>query len=473
MIYEETYHYLMKNVSSTEFDTCLYSLLHSDWDGVIQSPLHMMANGVGTSEKYLKQIIRKFTSPKGGLPQIFVPVQQDGDMLYKFNLGPTSNLGFNSRTDRYCKKYEFFYRDAFKGLTISAKRLLLMGAYQMSISKSEEVMFDYHEIVSEPTPLFTRQRLLESIKAIYRAGLGDLVKISFTCKAFSKKEVIVFSFKEGTLEEYRENRAERAGLRRTIFDSGFPGHISDAVCMELERVGKYVFRSFLKDAKKAETPNDTQKELLILARFVYSQALKKFAKALLGNKQLLTEPKQASAYLSTIVYNETLEQMAKYAHRAESIKSLLDREHFHKDISEKALGREVNYMEVSQHIEPIRFKFQQADFIHAILNGWCEEWLISRVKTVTEEAEVSTTENPHDQKRSAFDYITSLRNDTYDQLDKLLALIGEFGNAAVAPTTQLYSLTKKRETIQSYFAIHRERLNIFTVAPLEPTLSLG
>ncbi|MED3690922.1 hypothetical protein P4534_19315 [Peribacillus butanolivorans] len=86
MIYEETYHYLLRNVSSTEFDTCLYSLLHSDWDGVIQSPLHMMASGVGTTEKYLKQIIKKFTSPQGCLQKVFVPVGQGGDVLYKFNL---------------------------------------------------------------------------------------------------------------------------------------------------------------------------------------------------------------------------------------------------------------------------------------------------------------------------------------------------------------------------------------------------
>ncbi|MGE7662375.1 hypothetical protein ACQKL6_11790 [Peribacillus sp. NPDC097197] len=469
MIYEETYHYLLKHVSSTEFDACLYSLLHSDWDGVIQSPLHAMASSLGTSEKYLKQIIRKFTSPKGDLPQVFVPVQQDGDALYKFNLGPTSNLGFNRKTDRYCKKYRFFYHEAFKGLTISAKRLLLMAAYRMSVSKSEEVMFDYHEFVSDSTSLFTRQRLFEAMDAIYEAGLGDLVTIAFTSKAFSKKEVMMFTFKEGTLGEYRENRGERAGLRRTIFNAGFPGHISDAVCMELERVGKYIFRSFLKDAKKAEAPSDTQKELLTLARFVYSQALKKFGKALRANKPLLTEPKQASAYLSTIVYNETLEQMAKYAHQAESIKSLLDREHFHKEISEKALGREVNYMEVNQHIEPIRLKFQQADFIYSILNGWCEEWLISRVKTATETIETeeemtAPTTNPVP-TRTDSEYIIALRNDTYDQLDKLLALIGKFGNAAVSPSNQQYTLTRKKETIQSYFAIQRDRLDAFAASP--------
>ena len=129
MIYEETYHYLLRNVSSTEFDTCLYSLLHSDWDGVIQSPLHMMASGVGTTEKYLKQIIKKFTSPQGCLQKVFVPVGQGGDVLYKFNLGPTSNLGFNSKTDRYCKKYRFFYSECFQKLNHSCKTAVADGCF--------------------------------------------------------------------------------------------------------------------------------------------------------------------------------------------------------------------------------------------------------------------------------------------------------------------------------------------------------
>lgn len=189
MIYEETYHYLLRNVSSTEFDTCLYSLLHSDWDGVIQSPLHMMASGVGTTEKYLKQIIKKFTSPQGCLQKVFVPVGQDGDVLYKFNLGPTSNLGFNSKTDRYCKKYRFFYSEAFKNLTIHAKRLLLMGAFRMSVTKSEEVLFDYSEIVPDSSSLFTRQRLLDAIDTVHKT-LGNLVTISFASKAFSKKRLL-------------------------------------------------------------------------------------------------------------------------------------------------------------------------------------------------------------------------------------------------------------------------------------------
>ncbi|MEW5594143.1 hypothetical protein ABGT24_11530 [Peribacillus frigoritolerans] len=193
MIYEETYQYLLRNVSSTEFDTCLYALLHSDWDGVIQSPLHMMARGVGTTEKYLKQIIHKFTAPQGSLKKVFVPVHLGEDVLYKFNLGPASNLGYNRKTDRYCKKYRFFYSAAFKALTILGKRLLLMGAFRMSVLKPEEVLFDYHEIVPDSRSPFTRQRLLDAVAAIQDA-LGHIVTISFASRTFSKKEVLVFTF---------------------------------------------------------------------------------------------------------------------------------------------------------------------------------------------------------------------------------------------------------------------------------------
>lgn len=458
MIYEETYQYLLRNVSSTEFDTCLYALLHSDWDGVIQSPLHMMARGVGTTEKYLRQIIHKFTTPQGTKKKVFEPVHQGEDVLYKFNLGPASNLGYNRKTDRYCKKYRFFYSAAFKALTIHGKRVLLMGAFRMSVLKSEEVLFDYHEIVPDSRSPFTRQRLLDAVTAIHDA-LGHIVTISFASRAFSKKEVLVFTFTEGVLEEYKENRAERTLLRRTIFNSGYLGHINDSVCRELERVGKYIFRSFLQEATNIS--HDTQKELQKLARFVYSHSLKKFGQALPANKQLLLAPKQASAYLSKIMYNEALEQMVKYAHQAESIKSLLERDHFHRNISEKALRREV---EMDEHIEPILRKYQQADFIRHVLNDWCETWLISRVKTVTDEFRAEGKRKSTEDKQVAAEYMARIRNDTYGQLDRLLTLLLQFGNHAVAPDVRNFPLTKKKETLQSYFAIQKERLDVFSIS---------
>ncbi|PJN89542.1 hypothetical protein [Bacillus sp. mrc49] len=455
MIYEETYHHLLRNASSTEFDTCLYALLHSDWDGVIQSPLHRMARAVGTTEKYLRQIIRKFTDPQGSLPKVFVPVHQDGELLYKFNLGPASTLGFNKKTDRYCKKYRFFYSDAFKGLSIHGKRLLLMAAFRMSVSKSEEVMFDYSEIVPDGRSLFTRKRLVNAIDAVHVA-LGHMVTITFASRTFSKKEVLVFTFNEGILEQYMENRAERTLLRKTIFNSGFLGHISDSVCMELERVGKYIYRSFLHEATSSSISTDIQQELQKLARFVYSHSLKKFAYALPANKHLLLAPQQASAYLSKVIYNETLEQMAKYAHQAASIKSLLDREHFHREISEKALGRKVNDWEVAAHIEPILQKHHQADFIRRVLNDWCEKWLISRVKKVPESE--GKRKVPNDDGQTASEYMQSIRNDTFGELDKLMAKIRKYGSHAIAPAARNATLAHKKKSLQAFFTIQKERL---------------
>ncbi|WP_230137862.1 hypothetical protein, partial [Peribacillus frigoritolerans] len=339
--------------------------------------------------------------------------------MYKFNLGPASNLGYNRKTDRYCKKYRFFYSAAFKALTIHGKRLLLMGAFRMSVLKSEEVLFDYDEIVPDSRSPFTRRRLLDAVAAIHDA-LGHIVKISFASRAFSKKEVLVFTFTEGVLDEYKENRAERTLLRRTIFNSGYLGHINDSVCRELERVGKYIFRSFMQEATNIS--HDIQKELQKLARFIYSHSLKKFGQALPANKQLLLAPKQASAYLSKIMYNEALEQMVKYAHQAESIKSLLERDHFHRNISEKALRREVNDLEMDEHIEPILRKYHQADFIRHVLNDWCETWLISRVKTVTDEFRAEGKGKNTEDKQVAAEYMARIRNDAYGQLDRLLTL---------------------------------------------------
>ncbi|MFC9596962.1 hypothetical protein ACFY5J_07635 [Peribacillus butanolivorans] len=82
MIYEETYHYLLRNVSSTEFDTCLYSLLHIDWEGVVQRSLHQMAQGIGTTKKYLYQTLKLSNKQH----KVFIPVESNGEKKYIFKL---------------------------------------------------------------------------------------------------------------------------------------------------------------------------------------------------------------------------------------------------------------------------------------------------------------------------------------------------------------------------------------------------
>ncbi|MEK4535597.1 hypothetical protein NST21_09605 [Peribacillus sp. FSL K6-1552] len=83
MIYEETYHYLLFNVSSTEFDTCLYSLLHIDREGVVQRSLHQMAQGIGTTKKDLYQTLKKLSNKQH---KVFIPVESNGEKKYIFKL---------------------------------------------------------------------------------------------------------------------------------------------------------------------------------------------------------------------------------------------------------------------------------------------------------------------------------------------------------------------------------------------------
>lgn len=89
---------------------------------------------------------------------------------------------------------------------------------------------------------------------------------------------------------------------------------------------------------------------------------------------------------------------------------------------------------MAEHIEPILQKHHQAEFIRHVLNDWCETWLISRVKTVTEEFRAEgKKKSTDDDKQVAAEYMARIRNDTYGQLDRLLTLTLKFGNHAVAP----------------------------------------
>lgn len=60
MITAELVDYLLENVSSTEFDVIVYSVLHSDWDGRIHVTPLQIASAIGTKEKYVKYLLKNF-----------------------------------------------------------------------------------------------------------------------------------------------------------------------------------------------------------------------------------------------------------------------------------------------------------------------------------------------------------------------------------------------------------------------------
>lgn len=478
MIYEETYNYLLHNVSSTEFDVILYSLLSSDWDGVVQAPLFQIASKIGTTVKYLKQIIKKFTSSKRR--NIFLPVETEEGTQYQLNLGPTRNLGFNNKTDRYCKKYSFFYTENFRNLSINSKRLLLMSAFRMSILKDETVMINLNEIIpsthSQGHPFFSRSRLIEAIKEIQSSDIHTYVSINLISNVFTRNEMVQFSFTPGTLNDFLSNYTERKMLRRSVFNAGFQGYLENSFCVEIEKVGKYLFNSLLNTQKSQSAASveigSVKDELIKLARFIYSSSIKKFSVSLHSNKHLLTEPKQASAYFSTIIYNEALNEMAKFAHQAESINSLLECGYLHQSVSKQSLGREATFIEVEEHIKPIRDRYTKAHRIYALLNQWCEEWIVSRVKSVVTDSETILKSSDSEETESikekrgwkdlqpALAYISNLKESVYEQIDSLVAQLSRVGNKMIQPTERTYFLKKHRESFSSYFAIQSDRLQM-------------
>lgn len=481
MIYEETYQYLLHNVSSTEFDVCLYSLLHTDWDGTIQAPISLIASKSGTKTKYLKQIVKRFTSYKRR--HIFVPVNTEEGTKYKFNLGPTRNLGFNHKTDRYCKKYTFFYKDSFKELSINAKRLLLMAAFRMSTDKNESVYFEYNDIVpskySSGIPFFTKGRLIDAIEEIQTSELSSIVSVSWSSNIFTRKPNILFQFKKGTLSEFVNNHTERYLLRKKIFQSGFQEPLGDQFCIEIEKIGKYLYNSLLRSEKNSAQKGvicDGKDELLSLARFIYNTAISRLAKSLHSNKHFLEDPKQAAAYFSKIVYDISLDEMTKYAHQSESIKSLLENDFLHKTISENYEGEKVGFIALDNHISPIREKYNLAKHIYSTLKNWCEEWVISRVKSTVDDFKTLSSSSSEEvredikQKRgwddhtteTAKKYINDLKQFAYEQLNNLTNQLAMLGNKAIHKDKRANILKEAKEALSSYFAIQTDSLNFFT-----------
>lgn len=473
MIYEETYQYLLTGVSSTEFDACLYALLKTDWDGHVRVSLNQIADGIGTTKKYMREMMRKFTS-RAKNRYVFVPVRTTEGEAYRFNLGKTGNLEFNENTDRYCKKYNFFYSDSFRSLPINAKRLILMGAFRMSTSKSEQVYIPIEHIVpnirNKSILPFTKKRLIAAINEINSSQMNKEVSISLASNVFTREELVLITFKEGTLQEFKNNHTERMLLRKKLYENGYQSYLNDEFCIEIEKVGKYIYSSLLRiekiNAKKQGVVSDARNEMTQLARFIYNSAIEKLGHALNTKKDELTEPKMVSAYFSSIIYELVLEEMTKYAHQAESVKSLLENDNLHKEIFIKETKRKVDFGEVYSIISPIREKYNFLTHIAIVLENWCEEWIMSRVNTINKDI-VSVINNPDDNViKDKRGWTTSedgekqrsqLKKTILEKLSDLSFWLTNHGNAAVEKQSRGKLLHQMQNSISAYFAIQADK----------------
>lgn len=469
MIYEETYRYLLTNVSSTEFDACLYALLNTDWDGRVRVSINEIADRIGTTKKYMKEMIGKFTSVAKGR-FVFVPEKTTEGKLYRFNLGKTGNLDFNDKTDRYCKKYNFFYTEGFRNLPINAKRLVLMGAFRMSTSKSEHVSIPVDQIVpnakNKSILPFTKQRLVAAIDDINTSNLSNIVNVSLASNVFTREELVVLQFRPGTLNDYKNNHTERFLLRKKLFEAGYQSFLPDEFCIEIEKVGKFIYSSLIRiekeKAKRQGVITNAQNEMIRLARFIYNSSIEKLAHSLNSKREELTEPKQVSAYLSSIVYEIALEEMTKIFHQAESVKTLIDMEDLHKRICSDELQRNVDYIEIHKYISPIHEKHKFLSRIAIVLENWCEEWVISRVNTLNDDIRtiVDDPENTEVKEKRGWaapkdgeEQRNSLKRNILEKISQLTNWLANNGNAAIEINKRGTLLEQMQESLVSYFAI--------------------
>lgn len=133
MIYEDVYNFLLKKASAKEIDIILEMIRNTDWNGRLKIDLPTLAKRVGTTKKYMNEVITKFTSLTRG-KRILKVDNTDSEFPYLLLLGKSSLL--YSKADRYGKKYRFLYTEAFQALSVYAKRILLSAVMAVSVSHS-------------------------------------------------------------------------------------------------------------------------------------------------------------------------------------------------------------------------------------------------------------------------------------------------------------------------------------------------
>lgn len=364
MIYEDVYNFLLKKASAKEIDIILEMLRNTDWNNRIKIDIPTLAKRVGTTKKYIKEVLHKFTSLKRGKHIIKVD-NSDPDFPYVMVLGKSSLL--YSKGDKYGKKYHFLYSKEFQGLSVYAKRVILTAVMDVSISKKTEVSlmvsdFVYRNEVS--TGLIPCKSTLNRTIAEINTAFNRKIEVSLATSFFLKKEIIRVSFDASYLEDVVYNHTERFELRKVLFKHGYEDYLSNDYCIEIERVAKYVFNSLIKGAEQVAKGSrkviglvDT---MMDIARFVYEKALGKLSTSLYKVLEENEDSGALSAYFSTIVFSVMMEEMAKYQHQADTIQSLVE------------ISRTDIKAETEQRI------LEQRSIVK-VLEEWGSKWVTSRV----------------------------------------------------------------------------------------------
>ncbi|MCC2248884.1 hypothetical protein JUJ52_02790 [Virgibacillus sp. AGTR] len=381
MIYEDVYNFLLKKASAKEIDIILEMIRNTDWNGRLRIDISTLSKRVGTTKKYVKEIIHKFTSLKRG-KHILKVDNSDPDFPYVMVLGKSSL--FYNKGDKYGKKYGFLYSKEFQTLSVYAKRIILTAVMDVSLSNKTTASlrvsnFVYRDEVS--TGLIpsksTLYRTIEEINTIFSSKL----KVSLATSFFLKKEVIRVSFDASYLEQVVHNHTERFELRKVLFEHGFEDYVSDDYCIEIERVAKYVFNSLITGAKQVTKENRNVTGLIDtmmnIARYVYEKALVKLSKSLYKVLDENEDTGALSAYFSAVLFSVMAEEMAKHQHQADTIQSLV----------------EIARTDIKSESEQLILEHQS---IAEVLESWCRNWVTSRVhKKESNRGEINEASEQH------------------------------------------------------------------------------
>jgi len=308
MIYRDVYNFLVNKASSKEIDIVLNMIRHTDWDNNLRVSVKTLAKDADTTERYVRERIKKFlTIHKGKRILSYNNVSEE--FPYKLLIGKSSIFYMG---DLYVKKYKFLYSDKFMSLGIYEKRIILMSLMKMAENKQNRSFIRLDEVVYrnefQAGLIPTKKELVHSAKKIERTFNG-YIRIGYVGNIYEKKEMLDVQVDDVLFEGVLENNTERYLLRKEMFKSGYGEFLGEEDCIELEKVGKYVYNSLIKFSRDVKEVRD---DLLYIARKVYTDAIGRLAGVIGKIKREEVEQGEMSAYFSSIVFSLITEELAKY-----------------------------------------------------------------------------------------------------------------------------------------------------------------
>lgn len=359
MIYEDIHKYLKLGVSAKEVDVVLELVNNVDWGSRVKVDEYLIAQKVGTTVRYLREIIDRISKGVRGKKIL----EKVGENEYIFLKGKSSIL--HSKADRYCQKYEFLYSEAFKGLSIYGKRIVLEGAMSFSLHNQRGAYLSIKKLLERDElgrGLVANRRILEDeVSYINTVFKGELC-VGLTTVLQDKEEYLYIAASKGFIEDVRQSYIERYKVREILFKSGFAGILEERYSIELEKVGKHIFNYLVHNENVVGYEGDYFRDVVVIARELYEESLKKFA----GNLQKLIDkgegPQAVSAYFSSVVLSVLMEKTAKYKTQKSSIWGVLRR----------FIGKERE--------EEYNKRLKNLEVLENIFEGWVHHWVTVRVQ---------------------------------------------------------------------------------------------